>query len=145
MKKKIKPNRLNLRESHKKWLLGDKNWVTKIIPTKHLWMLLPKSKVKSHITCHHSNQTALKLSHVNWDPVQYRGYCTGCNSFNMSCWFNLTVIKLSHINDPCAHLFANSICSLSPYHFLPKLLIKSKNSKYLSLPPNLSMPESSWL
>ena len=43
----------------------------------------------------------LGLKNRDWDPVQYLGYCTVCNSININHRFNLTLINLTpRIRDP---------------------------------------------
>ena len=72
----------------------------------------------------------LKDSH----PMQYLGYCTGCNSSNINHWFNPMVVKDCHVIDPCLISF---FLHFLPLHF--SFSFRFTKFQKFSLPPNLDV------
>ena len=70
-----------------------------------------------------------------WDshPMQYLGYCMGCNSSNINHWSNPMVVKDHYFFSP---LSPTSLLFLFLSHFLFQIHQISKN---FSLPPNLAV------
>ena len=81
----------------------------------------------------------VRVRFTDWDPVQYLGYCTGCNSSNFSPWYNLTATLNWHFIDPCQKKISSS--------FFPLLsrYTKLKKKKKISLLVSLFNQKNLWL
>ena len=71
----------------------------------------------------------VRVRFTDWDPVQYLGYCTGCNSSNFSPWYNLTATLNWHFIDPCQKKISSSFFPLLSRYTKLK---KKKKKKSLS-------------
>ena len=59
-----------------------------------------------HFSCMFCMPFAIGQLGMDWDPMQYLGYCTGCNSSNFSPWYNLMATLNWHVIDTCQFFFS---------------------------------------
>ena len=91
-----------------------------------------------HFSCMFCMSFAIGQLGMDWDLVQYLGYCTVWNCSNFSPWYNLTATLNWHVIDTCQFFF---LFIFSPF----SSSLQIYQIKKISLSPSLSLQQGKFV